>query len=115
MKKIDDLRKIAPPPEKAKNPGSLHIWERVKELANLPDWIFPLFHTYGSGIFAVYGGEGVVYRGEGVDFIRLLNVFEKPVLNLHSRIGTGLTEANQSVGLSVEFFPQSKDGLFPIT
>src|SRR4051812_2325122 len=109
MKRIDKLLTLVPPPKKPKNVGSVRMWNRVKEQASLPDWLFPLFHAYGSGGFTAFVDHAPN------TWIKLLNVFERPLLKQHHLHGNGFTEQNQLSHHPVEFFPQSRHGLFIIT
>ena len=107
MMPIDTLVTIVPPPKKPRNAGTAQAWKRIKERVDIPDELFDLFHRYGSGQFTVY-------MDDGMDVIRLLNVFEKPLLELQTLIGTGFEE-NKSENVKLRFFPRSRYGLFPIT
>jgi hypothetical protein len=107
--KIDKLINCVAPLKKIKNKGNDKLWKSIKEQVDLPDWLFPFFNTYGSGAFVGYDGKGGY-----LDYIAIMNVFERPFLKRHRAIGEAFSQSNKISRLPVRFFPEFKDGLFPI-
>jgi hypothetical protein len=107
--KIEKLIKAVPPLKEPKDTGNEKAWEQIKKLAALPDWLFPFFHTYGSGVFAGFDKDGG-YHG----FLRVENVFKKPYLKWHKAMGEAFSQSNQISKKPYAFFPDKPDGLFPI-
>jgi hypothetical protein len=110
MNHIGKLLKVVPPAPDPKNVGTMALWHKVKAQADLPDWLFDLFHAYGSGLFAVFNDSGEFW-----DSIYLLNVFEKPLLAQNVAEGIGLVRQNKLRKEPFLFFPEVANGLFPIT
>jgi hypothetical protein len=107
---IQHLIKLVPTPAKPVHAGSAKAWQKIKKRAKLPDWLFELYSSYGSGTFAMYDETDRL-----LDALRLMNAFAQPLLDEHENCGTGWTSERQRHGrLPYPFFPESSDGLFPV-
>ncbi len=110
MENFNELVDLVAPSKNAKNKGNEKMWAQIRPQASLPDWLFPFFHTYGSGVFA-----GFDNKGGFLDFLAIMNVFEKPFLDRHRAMGEFFSGSNEISRLPFVFFPEAPDGLFPIT
>src|SRR5688572_19950717 len=114
MKNIQDLLKLVPPPKKPIDVVTKKDLEKVIELTELPSDVIDLCKHYGSDVFVLFETGREI-----IDYIKICNILKKPLLEENLFIGKTFSanlggKYETKNGDLLNFFPDRKNGLFPI-